>query len=66
MKKGEAIRALFVLRLVTFIVLFIVSLLFLIDCAVNADRRLFSAVICMLGALALLVKEIWLRKRLGR
>ena len=64
--KKNLIRALQVLRWVTFILLFTASVLFLIYCIVNSDRRLLPAIICVLGTAALLVKEIWLTMRFGQ
>ena len=61
----ELIRALKILRWTAFLVLFVVSVLFLIYCIAHSDRRLFPAVICALGTAALILKEIWLTKRFG-
>ena len=64
--KKELIRALKILRWTAFIVLFAVSVLFLIYCIAHADRRLFPAIICVLGTSAMIVKEIWMTKRFGQ
>ena len=64
--KKELIRALKILRWTAFIVLFAVSVLFLIYCIAHADRRLFPAIICVLGTSAMIVKEIWMMKRFGQ
>ena len=65
MKKG-LIRALQILRWVTFIVLFVVSVLFLVYCITNSDRRLLPAIICVLGTSAMIIKEIWMTKQFGQ
>ena len=58
--KKKLIQALQILRWITFIVLFLVSVLFLAYCITNSDRRLLPAIICVLGTSAILVKEVWL------
>ena len=61
--KRNIIRALLLLRWITFIVLAVVSVVFLACCLATGDsRRLFPAIICVLGTSAILIKEIWLKK----
>ena len=64
--KKEWILALKILRWTAFLALFVVSVLFLIYCIAHSDRRLFPAVICVLGTAALILKEIWMTKRFGQ
>ncbi len=64
--KKKLIRALCILRWITFAVFFLASTLFLVYCVVHSDCRLSPAIFCVLVTSAMLAKEIWLRKRFGQ
>ena len=64
--KKKLIQALQILRWITFIALFLVSVFFLAYCITNSDRRLLPAIICVLGTSAVIIREIWVTKRFGQ
>lgn len=64
--KRNVMRFVLILRWITLIALVIVSVVFLIYCLLHSDRRLFPAIICVLGTAAILSKEIYVCRKIRR